>query len=95
MEQGHYRVLRGGSWNNNPDNCRAAYRNRNAPANRNNNYGFWCVFRLHGRGRLARNPRMTGFRPGQRGCVVVLILIPCRPRSRPKVDKKLDAGAGW
>jgi hypothetical protein len=40
-------VLRGGSWNNNPDNCRAAYRNRNAPANRNNNYGFRVCFRLH------------------------------------------------
>jgi hypothetical protein len=34
------RVLRGGSWNNNPQNLRAANRNRNAPANRNNNAGF-------------------------------------------------------
>ncbi|HDQ45369.1 MAG TPA: hypothetical protein ENN17_07740 [bacterium] len=35
-----YRVLRGGSWNNNPENVRAANRNRNTPDNRNNNRGF-------------------------------------------------------
>jgi len=34
------RVLRGGSWNNNQDNARAAYRNNNHPDNRNNNIGF-------------------------------------------------------
>jgi hypothetical protein len=35
-----YRVLRGGSWNNNPRNVRCANRNRNNPDNRNNNIGF-------------------------------------------------------
>ena len=48
--------LRGGSWNNNRDNARAAYRNNNDPSNRNNNTGFRvvCVVRptplvpLHG-----------------------------------------------
>jgi hypothetical protein len=34
------RVLRGGSWNNNPQNLRSANRNRNNPDNRNNNIGF-------------------------------------------------------
>ena len=34
------RVLRGGSWNNNPQNLRSANRNRNSPGNRNNNIGF-------------------------------------------------------
>ena len=34
------RVLRGGSWNNNPDNVRSANRNRNTTDNRNNNNGF-------------------------------------------------------
>ena len=33
-------VLRGGSWNNNPRNLRAANRNRNDTGNRNNNVGF-------------------------------------------------------
>ena len=34
------RVLRGGSWNNKPENLRSANRNRNNPDNRNNNIGF-------------------------------------------------------
>jgi hypothetical protein len=39
-----YRVLRGGSWNNNNnDNYRSAYRNNNWPDNRNNNIGFRVV----------------------------------------------------
>jgi hypothetical protein len=33
-------VLRGGSWNNNPRNCRSANRNRSNPDNRNDNNGF-------------------------------------------------------
>lgn len=37
------RVVRGGSWNNNPNNLRAANRNRNNPQNRNNNLGFRLV----------------------------------------------------
>jgi hypothetical protein len=38
--QGVNRVKRGGSWNNNAANCRAANRNRNTPDKRNNNLGF-------------------------------------------------------
>jgi retron-type reverse transcriptase len=34
------RVVRGGSWNNNPTNLRAANRNRDTTDNRNNNLGF-------------------------------------------------------
>lgn len=34
------RVLRGGYWNNNDNNCRSANRNNNNPDNRNNNNGF-------------------------------------------------------
>ena len=37
------RVLRGGSFNNNRDNVRCAYRNNNNPDNRNNNIGFRVV----------------------------------------------------
>lgn len=36
----HKLELRGGSWNNNNDNCRVANRNNNTPTNRNNNIGF-------------------------------------------------------
>ena len=57
------RVLRGGSWNNNPRNVRAANRNRNGTDNRNNNNGF----------RVASTPQAGagGFKdpPGARGCV--------------------------
>jgi hypothetical protein len=35
--------VRGGSWNNNRNNARCAYRNRNEPDNRNNNVGFRCA----------------------------------------------------
>ncbi|MFM7400664.1 MAG: SUMF1/EgtB/PvdO family nonheme iron enzyme [Bacteroidota bacterium] len=38
--KGDNRVNRGGSWNNEPQNCRAANRNNNEPSNRNNNLGF-------------------------------------------------------
>ncbi|WP_428846465.1 SUMF1/EgtB/PvdO family nonheme iron enzyme [Porphyromonas levii] len=34
---------RGGSWNNDADNCRSANRNNNNPDNRNNNLGFRVV----------------------------------------------------
>lgn len=37
---GSNRVNRGGSWNNNADNCRVANRNNNSPDNENNNLGF-------------------------------------------------------
>jgi hypothetical protein len=36
-------VLRGGSWNNNARNARAAYRNNNQPDNANDNIGFRVV----------------------------------------------------
>ena len=36
-------MLRGGSFNNNRQNMRAAYRNNNHPNNRNNNIGFRVV----------------------------------------------------
>ncbi len=35
--------MRGGAWNNNPQNVRVSNRNRNEPTNRNNNIGFRCA----------------------------------------------------
>ncbi len=45
------RVNRGGSWNNTAQNCRAAYRNNNAPDNRNNNIGFRLALSLQRTGK--------------------------------------------
>lgn len=40
VESGSNRVIRGGSWNSNARNVRAANRNANDPGNRNDNLGF-------------------------------------------------------
>lgn len=50
---GSNRVIRGGSWNANARNVRAAYRNGRQPGNRNDNVGF----------RLARAQETAGGRP--------------------------------
>ena len=39
-KRGVNRVMRGGSWNNDAQNCRSAIRNNNPPDNRDNNVGF-------------------------------------------------------
>jgi hypothetical protein len=46
--------MRGGSWNNKPENLRASNRNRNNADNRNNNIGF----------RLAQSTRTASCRSG-------------------------------
>ena len=49
--------MRGGSWNDNPQNVRVSNRNRNEPTNRNDNIGFRCAgyaergLAVRGRGR--------------------------------------------
>ncbi|WP_367113373.1 SUMF1/EgtB/PvdO family nonheme iron enzyme [Zoogloea sp.] len=50
------RVLRGGGWNNQPDNARSAIRNRNTPDNRNNNTGFRLARTLHARASAFKEP---------------------------------------
>ena len=42
------RVLRGGAWNNDADNLRAAARDRNHVWNRNDNVGFRCCLCVGG-----------------------------------------------
>jgi formylglycine-generating enzyme required for sulfatase activity len=41
---GSNRVLRGGSWNNNAQNCRSAYRISVIPGDRGDDFGFRLVF---------------------------------------------------
>ena len=47
---GSSRVKRGGSWNNNANNCTSSNRNNNNPSNANNNNGFRLVSTLSGTG---------------------------------------------
>ena len=49
VRNGSNRVIRGGSWNNNAQNCRSANRNNNDPDNRNNNLGY-RVLKLNNNG---------------------------------------------
>jgi hypothetical protein len=58
-------VARGGSWNNNANNARAAYRNNNVPGNRNNNNGFRVVVR-----------RPTPYLLSYEGCFVSNVPLP-------------------
>ncbi|MFS0518787.1 SUMF1/EgtB/PvdO family nonheme iron enzyme [Nostoc sp. UIC 10607] len=51
-------MLRGGSWNNNPENCRSANRNRNNPDNDNNNNGFRVVCGAAASALLCQSRRM-------------------------------------
>jgi len=46
-EPGSNRVVRGGSWNNNAQNLRSAYRNNDSPGDRNDNLGFRLVSTLN------------------------------------------------
>jgi len=54
-------VLRGGGWNNNARNCRAADRNNNTPDNRNNNAGFRVVGRRAQPPPFRRSPFIHGW----------------------------------
>lgn len=65
------RVLRGGSWNNNGQNCRSSNRNRNTPGNRNNNNGFRCLSTAHERDASSASPEPgSSRRTRERGCAV-------------------------
>ena len=73
---GAKRVIRGGSWNNNARNVRAAYRNRNDPGNRNDNLGFRCA-RAHDRTEspnLNRSPSQA-FQRDRRNSMATGVLV--------------------
>lgn len=58
-------MLRGGSWNNNPENLRSANRNNNTPTNRNNNIGFRIARTAHaGVSRFTERFSVHGSSPG-------------------------------
>ncbi|MEM7201928.1 MAG: SUMF1/EgtB/PvdO family nonheme iron enzyme [Planctomycetota bacterium] len=85
--KGSKRVVRGGSWNNDARNLRAAFRNANAPDDRNENLGFRLA-RAHERvGRPVSDPirvRSAGVGPvaNSKGAPVC--------ESRPRRARGLD-----
>ena len=59
-QKGENRVIRGGSYFNEDQNCRAANRNHNEPTNRNDNIGFRLALSAHGQaGWLSLNRRLS------------------------------------
>ena len=70
--------MRGGSWNNEPDNARSAVRNRNTADNSNNNLGF----------RLASPPACPGVAVFMEPASVAV--GDHVPASRPGMDAKAE-----
>jgi hypothetical protein len=70
--KGSNRVNRGGSWNNDPANCRVANRNNNTPDNRNNNLGFRLANtgKSLPEGRILRDTAPCGFLSSRLSCPV-------------------------
>ncbi|PUB76296.1 MAG: hypothetical protein DBP03_04865 [gamma proteobacterium symbiont of Ctena orbiculata] len=78
------RVLRGGAWINNPENARAANRNRNQPDNRNNNRDFRVVCASH----TPLAFQQTGMLPRQSDLPVLVQLL------SPSLGSLHQAGVG-
>lgn len=70
------RVVRGGAWNDNQTNARAAYRDNNAPDNRNNNIGFRLARASSISGTAVTDRRMNGVPPFAKGGESLLALDP-------------------
>ncbi|WP_353485325.1 SUMF1/EgtB/PvdO family nonheme iron enzyme [Haliscomenobacter sp.] len=86
VASGSNRVLRGGSWNNNPQNVRAANRNNNTPDNRNNNIG--C--RLANTGKQARIWLLYGSAGSSSFCPAACLASP-----HQWGDRIFIQGLGW
>jgi len=82
-------MLRGGSWNNNPRNVRAANRNKNDPTNRNNNNGFRLgasAQDIH-----ENNTKVPYFvRTNRRTDSVMIVYSPISWLQNSRIQKRLD-----
>ncbi|MGY6215748.1 SUMF1/EgtB/PvdO family nonheme iron enzyme [Methylolobus aquaticus] len=84
------RVVRGGSWNNKPENVRATNRNRNDTGNTNNNNGFRLASTPH----RPEPPRSRRWRARTGRPRVVMSTPEPRPRwlSRPRAVTRSGFG---
>jgi len=87
---GANRVIRGGSWNSNARNVRAAYRNWNHPADRNDNLGLRLARAQERVGRpapdqtgVASGPWWAGESQAGPGVEVAAAAAPPNPRRQP------------
>ena len=82
-------MLRGGSFNNDPDNLHCSNRNNDHPDNCNNNVGFRVVcMGASARKVLARNARWMGeMRRGKLSCAASAKKPPNRPLHAPREEK--------
>jgi len=94
-------VNRGGSWNNDPRNCRSANRNRNTPDNRNNNLGFrlaaalisWWTPRETGPAVFLPQPKRFGW---ANDCLGRLVLLAnANARGGPPRASRTSLGNLW
>ena len=89
------RVLRGGSWLNNPRNLRSANRNRNDVGNRNDNVGFRLASTLRGRSRRGHGRAgRARERPGPSIDEPAPPVLRGAPRPAPVLAHRRATGAG-
>ena len=93
---GSKRVVRGGSWNNDARNVRAANRNANDPGNRNENLGFRLAREQEWVGGPAPDPTCTasgsavaGEKQAGPGVEVAVADAPSNPRRRPIISQEV------
>ena len=87
------RIRRGGSWGDDPDSCRAAYRSSFKPCYRYKDAGLRVCFRLDGPSQEIVTDEAQPAMPGQRGMATGK---PCPNCGRPLVrDYSTETGRGF
>ena len=87
-------MVRGGSWNNNPDNARSSARNNNHPDNRNNNIGIRVLCSSHINIRFAAGIASRLRLAGQGSSGSMAQVNPVRTRLC-RVGRIVKPGAAW
>ena len=92
------RVLRGGAFNNDANNLRAAYRNNNDPDNENNNLGFRVVWSSAGVPEIVGRSSFRGQSSGPRASSAGSARFPVQSGIRVAAEaagKEEGSSLGW